>query len=66
MLIEPCWSRPYLLDEELEDIKSGKVKIEIYYPSFTEEMVSYRVGTFPVELLTGNKADAGVVKIKRP
>ena len=55
-----------LLEEELEQIKAGKVKIEIFYPSSEEEYVSDRIGSFPVELLAKDKSAAGVVRIKRP
>ena len=41
-----------LSDEQLENIKNGKYRIEIYHPSHEREFNSSPIGTFPVEMLT--------------
>lgn len=44
-----------LSDEQLENIKSGKYRIEIYHPSHEREFSSSPIGTFPVEMLTQDR-----------
>jgi hypothetical protein len=45
----------YLSDEQLENIKNGKYKIEIYHPSYENEAHTHGIGTFPAEMLTQDR-----------
>ncbi|MBN2180813.1 MAG: redoxin domain-containing protein [Sedimentisphaerales bacterium] len=56
----------FFTNEELEKARDGESEMRIYYPSFTEELVSYTLGTFPLELLSKDKKEAGVVKLPKP
>ncbi|MHC4526384.1 MAG: hypothetical protein ACYS29_00795, partial [Planctomycetota bacterium] len=56
----------YLTDDELERVKAGAGKLEIFYPSYDEPHVRYPIGNFPVELLAREKREAGAHKIIKP
>lgn len=55
-----------LTDEELQRWKDKKEKPGIYCPIYDEKDTSVQVARFPVELLSQNKSEAGVVKIRKP
>jgi hypothetical protein len=55
-----------LTDEELEQIKAGKIRMDIGYPSYEDRMLTHRIGMFPVEWLSPDKSKAGVFTIYMP
>ncbi len=53
----------YLTDEQMKNLRSGKLKIQIYHPKLEEKMVSYPIGYFPADLLALSKNKAKGYKI---
>ncbi len=52
---EQGYFRACLSDEQLENIKKGKYRIEIYHPSHESEFSSGPMGTFPAGVLTQDR-----------
>ncbi len=44
-----------LSDEQLENIKNGKYRIEINHPYYEDEFTTYAIGTFPAEMLSQDR-----------
>ncbi len=53
----------YLTDEELEQLKVGKYKLEIRHPSYEEEMTTYPIGSFPLNMLAKERSTAKGYKL---
>ncbi|HUW19986.1 MAG TPA: redoxin domain-containing protein [Sedimentisphaerales bacterium] len=55
-----------LTDEQIEQVKAGKARLDIFCPSYEDEHTSHPVGRFPAELLSRQKNEAGAVTIFKP